>query len=644
MTARRMALLLLLAGGLAWLILDRIYANPPRTVVLISIDTLRPDRLGVYGGQPGTSPNIDELAQTSIVFDQVLANSPWTLPSHMTMLTGLDPVAHGVRRDGYALSGHVTTLAEALRAAGFRTGGFTAGGFVAARFGFGQGFSVYRESYEPDGGPSGFVRILPEALQWLGRSRQDTFLFLHTFDVHAPYDTCDPETLKTFRERPVKDGINDHQLHRLSFLYQQNKMRVTEYARIGELLNDYDAGVHMADAGVGEVLAALKQTGRLENALIIITSDHGESFADHGVHIGHGIGLTDDELRVPLIVRLPQQQFAGKRIDTLTDLVDIAPTVLDVMGVPVPSEMQGESLAKLAAGVPHKRKYVMGLSQNTEACFLVTDGYKFILSPSIQPMDIAKRHLGPMTPPAPGADPGAEYELGNNPKNPIILNYDVVGDPLGIRDVLLEVPQLYDRARDPGETNNLWKQDPKRVEFMSGILRELYVASAALHESMDDGQTPTPVDPHDAQALEALGYLGTSDPVQQRASLDQLPLALRAQLRNPYEAPDTSMLIEADQAAQFTRFRIEDGSVSPETTQRALQTIGNNYVAWAVKNPDYVARVRWRVESLTELAEKAGVTLDMELWRRRFIVLDAKAAKEREQQAASQPDPPPAPR
>ncbi len=648
MSARRIVILLLLAGGLTALILGRVYANPPRTVVLISIDTLRPERLGVYGGQPGTSPNIDELAKTSVVFDQVLANSPWTLPSHMTMLTGLDPVAHGVRRDGYHLSGRVTTLAEALRDAGFRTGGFTAGGFVAARYGFGEGFSVYRESYEPPGGgASGFSRILPEALEWLGRSRQDTFLFLHTFDVHAPYDTCDPETLASFRSRPVKDGADDYQLHRLSYLYQQNKMRVTEYARIGELLNDYDAGVHMADAGVGQVIEALRATGRLDNALIIVTSDHGESFADHGVHIGHGIGLTDDELHVPLLMRLPHDQFAGKRIGTLVDLVDLAPTVLDVMGVPAPHEMAGESLAKLAAGTPRHRDYVMGLSQNTEACFLVRDGFKFILSPSIPPMDIAKRHLGPMTPDAPGADPGDEYELGHDPKNPILLHYDVAGDPLGIRDVLLDVPQLYDRAKDPQERDNLWKQDPKRVEVMSGFLKELYLSSAQVHKDLDDGLAPEPVDPHVQTALSQLGYLAAADATEQRANYDQLPIALRAPLSKPYEPPDTGELIEGDQAAQFTRRRIEDGDVPPDTVQRALQSIGNKYVAWAVKNPDCIARVRWRVEALTELAQKAGVELDMDLWRKRFLSLEAKVAKEQHQVApppAPLQDPPPDPR
>ncbi|HTE05443.1 MAG TPA: sulfatase, partial [Planctomycetota bacterium] len=352
MSAGRIAVFVLLAGGVAALVISRMDAPPEPLVVLISIDTTRPDRLGPYGGLPGTSPNIDALAKDSVVFDQVLATSPWTLPSHMTMLTGLDPVAHGVRRNGDVLSGRVTTLPEALKKAGYRTGAFTGGGFVGAQFGFGAGFEVYRETNEPDGGPSGFARILPEALEWVNRARHEkSFVFLHTFDVHAPYDSCDPDTLQEFRTRPVTDGPNDYLLYKLSFLYQLNRMKVTNYTRFGELFNDYDAGVHMADDGVGRLIADLKESGRYDDALIIVTSDHGESFADHGLHIGHGIGLTDDELHVPLIIHFPKHEFAGRRIGTLVDLTDLAPTVLDVLHLPAPPEMKGESRCSTSSTV-----------------------------------------------------------------------------------------------------------------------------------------------------------------------------------------------------------------------------------------------------------------------------------------------------
>src|SRR5689334_3459646 len=114
-----------------------------RTILFVSVDTLRPERTGLYGNAPDVSPNIDALGPQSVVFDQALANSPYTLPSHMTMLTGLDPIAHGVKREGCKLSTRVTTLAEALRADGFLCGAFTDGGYVSARYGFSQGFNVF---------------------------------------------------------------------------------------------------------------------------------------------------------------------------------------------------------------------------------------------------------------------------------------------------------------------------------------------------------------------------------------------------------------------------------------------------------------------------------------------------------------------
>src|SRR5882672_8132134 len=184
-----------------------------RTIVLISIDTQRPDRLGLYGNAPDVSPVIDALGSQSVVFDEALANSNYTLPSHMTMLTGLDPVAHGVKRDGCKLSSKVTTLAMALRQDGFECGAFTDGGYVSARYGFSQGFHKFDDHRDerPDA-VNGMSRIVPLALNWLDQNEdEDVFLFVHTFDVHAPYQVGDPEVLARFRQRPVSDGPDDYE-------------------------------------------------------------------------------------------------------------------------------------------------------------------------------------------------------------------------------------------------------------------------------------------------------------------------------------------------------------------------------------------------------------------------------------------------
>src|SRR5262249_53980407 len=156
--------------------------------------------------------------------------------------------------------------------------------------------------------------------------------------VHTPYDEGDPDIIGQFRKRPVHDGPDDWELSRLKFMYEQNQQHVTNYGRISELLNDYDSGTNEADRGVGQIVQELKDSGRWENALLIVTSDHGESFAERGIHIGHGLSLTDDELHVPLVMHLPHDEGAGQRLDTQVDLLDVAPTVLAYAGVPAPRE------------------------------------------------------------------------------------------------------------------------------------------------------------------------------------------------------------------------------------------------------------------------------------------------------------------
>jgi len=257
-------------------------AGGARTVVLISIDTLRPERLGVYGNAPNVSPTIDAFAKEAVVFDNALSVSSWTLPSHMTMLTGLDPVAHGVRSALNKLSSRVNTVAELLAARGVSTAAFADGGFVASGWGLEQGFSVYDSEHRDSEGRTGFARYLPKCIEWLrGEKDKPVFLFLHSFDVHAPYDECDAEVLRQFRERPVSDGPLDPELYKGSFTQIATEMRFKQYERISQMLNDYDAGVHEADAAVAQVFAALRETGRWDDALVIVTSDHGESFYDH---------------------------------------------------------------------------------------------------------------------------------------------------------------------------------------------------------------------------------------------------------------------------------------------------------------------------------------------------------------------------
>ncbi|HZL99890.1 MAG TPA: sulfatase [Planctomycetota bacterium] len=612
--ARLFVILLLLAGAV-WAVVERPWADPPRTVVLISIDTLRPERLGAYGNAPDVSPRIDALAREGVVFDQALALSPWTLPSHMTLLTGLDPVAHGVKRAGFVLSSRVTTLAESLRAAGFRTAAFTDGGFVHHEFGFGQGFEVYRDAVNPVGMVNGFARLLPEALEWMHSTRhEDSFVFLHTFDVHTPYQHGDAEVQAVFRGKPAPPGDDDYLLRRFGFLYLQRQQRVAEYQRMSELLRDYDAGVHEADRGVGQVLDLLAETGRLENALIIVVSDHGESFGDHGVLVGHGLALTDDELRVPLVIRFPGREGAGRRIGTLVDLCDVAPTVLESMGLPAPPEMQGESLLGLLRQRARRRNWSFGMSQNLESCFLVHDGFKYISPPALEPMEAAKRHLAPINPTGYPENGGEAYTWGTE-ENAVALRYDLERDPLGLRDVLPNTPQLYDRTNDPQERRDLHLQDPDRAKELAARAEKIYLRSLELHAQLDDGQVPAPMDPHTQQIIESLGYAGAASPEEAREHFLDLPLDLKAQAKLPWVPPDTSALDAIDRDVHIVRQAIAAGVLQPAGVQEKLQQFGNRYLKWLTEHPEFPVRVAWRCRELEQLAASAGVELDVDRWK-----------------------------
>jgi hypothetical protein len=383
---------------------------------------------------------------------------------------------------------------------------------------------------------------------------------------------------------------------------------------MSELLRDYDAGVNEADRGVGQVLELLAATGRLENALIIVTSDHGESFGDHGVLVGHGVGLTDDQLRVPLVVRFPGREGAGRRFDTLADLSDVAPTILDSMNVPAPPEMQGESLLGLLRHRARRHDWAFGLSQNTEECFLVRDGYKYISVPALEPMEAAKRHLWPTNPTGFLRDAGDEYKIRLGEDETLSLHYDAERDPLGLRDVLPDSPELYDRTHDPKELVNLADRDPERVKSMAATALEIFSRSEALREELDDGQAQGIIDVHQQQILIQLGYAGAASPQAAQTFFADLPLQLKAQTKLPWVAPDTSKLDEVDRDVHTVRLAIAERSIAPEEAQAKLQQLGNRYLKWLKEN-GYPARVAWRFEDLEELAHAAGVEVDVERWK-----------------------------
>jgi len=324
------------ATGLPVWSVPTLYAGEERldgqpNLLLISLDTLRADHLGAYGYARDTSPFIDrELAAAGTVFEQSFSAATTTGPSHMTMFTGLAPTVHGVYGSSYfsGLSDGIPTLAEVLRLQGFETAAVTENGAMGAYRGFNRGFVSYYENKrrELEGAAGHIENTLARSLAWLDAHRDKRFfLFVHTYQVHAPYTP--PTAFQGFFEG---DGLDDRRADVLPSKWHPRS---------------YDREIRYTDVQLEEFFAQLAARGLLENTLVVLVSDHGEEFLEHGA-LGHGPALHDEVLRVPLIVRGPGVA-AGRRVKEPVSLVDLMATLLELAGLD-PAAAPGQSFARSA--------------------------------------------------------------------------------------------------------------------------------------------------------------------------------------------------------------------------------------------------------------------------------------------------------
>lgn len=292
--------------------------TPEYNVVLISIDTLRADHLGCYGHPRVKTPNIDRLATEGARFTQAITAAPLTLPAHTTMLTSLYPYAHTVRVNGDQVPDGVVTLTEILKQAGYRTAA-EVGAFVLNRsFGLSQGFDSYGDLESGERGPAKMrlernaQEVTDAALKQLdGFAGSRFFLFVHYYDPHARYTP--PEPYRSQYENP------------------------------------YEGEIAYTDAQVGRILDKLDQMGAAGKTIVILTADHGEGLGEHG-EATHGVFLFDTTMHVPLLMRAPGAIPPGGKHDALVRHVDLAPTVLDLLGAPALAAAQGASLRPLLTG------------------------------------------------------------------------------------------------------------------------------------------------------------------------------------------------------------------------------------------------------------------------------------------------------
>jgi arylsulfatase A-like enzyme/Flp pilus assembly protein TadD len=288
-------------------------------IILVTIDTTRADRMGFLGCQRGITPNLDVIARRGIVFEHAFAQAPLTPVSHATIFTGTYPQFHTVTDFGHPLPSLLPSLPEILQQSGYHTAAFVGSMILDPKAnmapGFDRGFDYFDAGFHQKRGPGedryhSIERragdVVAHAIDWLNKNRRPPFfIWVHLYDPHAPYDPPAPFNTK------FKDG--------------------------------YDGEIAYADASLGKLFDYLRQRGLYDRALITIMSDHGESLGAHGESM-HGIFLYDETIRVPLLFKLPGAQLAGRRVTSQVRLVDVAPTLLNMLNLPLPRTFQGESL------------------------------------------------------------------------------------------------------------------------------------------------------------------------------------------------------------------------------------------------------------------------------------------------------------
>ncbi len=312
-------------------------APPP--IVLISIDTLRRDHVGFHGYERDTTPALDRLAAESLVFERAYTTASWTLIAHMSLLTGMHPTQHGVFEANNALYPEIPTLAERLDELGYYSMGFYKPGWLDPRYGFERGFDVYQAHEKVEEAESHISAALAARPE-----ERPFFLFIHLFDVHngplgqgLPYDVEEPWAsmfVPAARER--LEGFEAVAAFRDSAAF-------VEPAEHEAMVALYDGGVRKVDDFLGRWFDTWRTQGWFEQALVIVTSDHGESLLDHGeVYGGHG-GQYEEALRVPLIVRLPGPARPA-RVEGLRSHVDLIPTLIRALALEPDERLTGSTL------------------------------------------------------------------------------------------------------------------------------------------------------------------------------------------------------------------------------------------------------------------------------------------------------------
>jgi len=334
-------------------------------IILVMVDTLRADRLGVYGHRGGLSPTLDEIAAEGVTFDRLIAPSSWTQPSIASLFTSRYPSAHKVMMNLHGLSAaakespafpvlrdDLNTLAELLQREKFLTGAFVANPLILEQYGFAQGFDHYDTSFALDTTLRGGIN--EAAADWL--AQRDTgkpfFLYLHYMELHATYDApaafLNP-LLEGVEALPDKHELNRTEREALGYLdsIPEQYADVERHRRLSRYreywVARYEAGLVEFDHRLADLRSRLQKMDLWEDAYVVITADHGEALLEHG-HWAHGWSAHHPELHVPLLIRWKGVLPANQRVGQTASLIDVLPTLLDQLNLPLPIGIQGQSL------------------------------------------------------------------------------------------------------------------------------------------------------------------------------------------------------------------------------------------------------------------------------------------------------------
>jgi len=321
-------------------------ANNGTNVLLIVLDTVRADRFSCYGNTRPTTPGMDLVAQNGIRFENFYANSSWTLASHASLFTGTYPARHRATQETLSLDEGLPTLAEILAEAGYETFGTSLNGVVSIKSGLTRGFETFVEAFRREfkatiSGETGHLNNIAFGRFLKSSDRERPFFaFLNYISAHAPYTPPEP-----YRSRILDSSVSDTQVtraakFRMADHYMDGSVTEEDFSVLNQL---YDGEINFLDDHIIRLLNILKEDGRLEETLVIITSDHGENIGDHG-HFAHVFNIYNTLLHIPLIVVLPQGRDAGEVRSDTAQLLDLFPTILRQCGVDYNQSPEGRDL------------------------------------------------------------------------------------------------------------------------------------------------------------------------------------------------------------------------------------------------------------------------------------------------------------